>query len=154
MQRTSTMKLTSPILRDLAQQITTGNPLLGLAIANEYLTPSTPLHKAFSTQVHCRVRNGLNLSPELLDELLQGRRSGDLSPLLRGQLGKRLTFLRKRSMPTPRLVGSRESRSARRPPNRRAGQQAPRSPLTHDCRVICRLSVDAPRAGLKGVRKS
>lgn len=112
----SNMKLTSPRLRDIAQQITTGNPLLGLAVANEYLAPSTELHKALATQVRGRIQRGLSHSPEVAEELLQGKRCEELPISLRAQIGKRSSSPQKRSLPVPTAMRHRAAGEVRRAP--------------------------------------
>jgi hypothetical protein len=148
------MKLTSPILRDLAHQITTGNPLLGLAVANEYLTPSAPLHQALAAKARSRMHEGRIHSHELLDALLRGRRSAELPPILRAQLGKRSSFPQKKRSALPRQVQGLAIQGARRAPERRAGEQPPRLHVTLGSRTAHHLSLASPRAALQGVHRS
>lgn len=110
------MKLTTPILRDIAQQITTGNPLLGLAVANEYLAPSTELHKALAAQVRRRMTRGLAYSPEVAEHLLQGKRCGELPIPLRAQIGKRSSLLQGRTLPVPTAMRRHVPGGVRRAP--------------------------------------
>jgi hypothetical protein len=122
----SIMKLTTPILRDIAQQITTGNPLLGLAVANEYLAPSTELHKALATQVRGRITRGIPHSPEVAEHLLQGKRCGELPVPLRAQIGKRSSLPHGRKLPVLTAMRRRALGEARRAPAPRLLRRSPK----------------------------
>lgn len=82
------MKLTTPILKLVTHQISCGNPLWGLAVANEYLTPSDPLHRALAFNV----RRRLKTAPEhgsVFTMLAEGARRKDLPDDLAQAIGAR-----------------------------------------------------------------
>lgn len=108
------MKLTSPLLRDIATQMTQGNPLLGLAILNEYLSPSSPLHRAFVAKLHSRLLTDWEAPQELIRRLAQGEKRAQLPIPLQSKLGKKTTLLDRRALPSPRTPKRRSLRRLRR----------------------------------------
>jgi len=87
------MRLTLPRLKDISRQITDGNPWWGMVVANEYLDPSSPIHRALVTTFTEHIGGEL-FEPELAIKLISGCRFEDLSDLLKSRLGAR---------PTPRF---------------------------------------------------
>ncbi len=147
------MKLTSPLLRDIAQQVTTGNPMLGLAIANEYLAPSTALHKALATQVRGRIQKGLPHSPELAEQLLRGARSAELPAPLRAQIGKRSSLSPGCSLPAPTAMRRRTPGVMRRAPAPRMLRRA-QAPSLSQLRLSGDLSFGCMRFSCSSMRRS
>jgi hypothetical protein len=147
------MKLTTPILRDIAQQITLGNPLLGLAVANEYLRPSTPLHKALAAQVCSRINTGFPHSAQLVDQLLSGKRCSELTRPLRAELGKRSKSSRGRTLPVPTTMWRRTAGDVRRPPAPRLLRKMRALELSQ-LRVSGDLSPDCARSSCSSTRRS
>lgn len=149
----SSMELTSPILQEIAQQITCGNPLLGLAVANEYLLPSTPLHRALATQVRRRIDMGFPHSPPLVEELLRGTRCGELPHTLRAHLGKRITIMRERALPAPTIPSGRTRGGPRRAPGTRSLRRT-RPPSLSQLRLSGDLSPRCARSSCSSIRRS
>jgi hypothetical protein len=147
------MKLTTPILQDISQQITYGNPLLGLAVANEYLRPSTPLHKALAAQVCSRINKGFPHSAQLVDQLLSGKRCSELSRPLRAQIGKRSTSSRERTLPVPTIMWRRTPGDVRRPPTPRLLRRT-RAPELSQLKSSGDLSPDCARSSCSSTRRS
>lgn len=108
------MKITSPILKDLARQIASGNPMLGLALANEYLSPTTPLHRALVESFKRRLANDRVVSSRLATRLINGHRCAELPGNLRAQIGARVHFAKHHKMPHPISIHRRPLRAPHR----------------------------------------
>lgn len=154
-----TMKLTLPILKDLSHQISHGNPCWGMLVVNEYLKPSSPLHRALATQLLSRVSAINGERGELIEALVAGMPYNKLSPHLQAQVGTREVFIRGRSLPShlsskrPIRTGDRRlplttTSVVRRPIRRGVGHRAT------PARRIMNLgsSSDAPRATPRAAR--
>lgn len=99
------------LLYELSYQITTGNPLWGLALLNEYPSAPAALRTGLIGALQARLGADLDSMP-LVRTLLSGKRTGELSIPEREALGSRVVR-RGPASPTPHLR-KRSSRIARR----------------------------------------
>lgn len=99
------------LLHELSYQITTGNPLWGLALLNEYPNVPPAIRKGLIRALEARLGVGLESSP-IAQALLSGRRTGELSIAQQEAVGSRVVRQSPVS-PAPRLR-KRSSRLARR----------------------------------------
>lgn len=130
------MNLTIPRLQQIANQIAHGNPWWGLAVANEYLDTSAPMHRAFVAKVKKRLGESACRS-ELATKLINGSCLETLSEALKYEVGplchlpknhplKQITFWQRRNH--RRTV--RADRSVGRP---RPYSQCPRPLARFEC---------------------
>ena len=106
----STMKITNLILQQVSQQVAYGNPWWGLVVANEYLSPTNPLHRALVCCFHKRL--GSTANHNLVEKLVSGFRYAELPPDLRALIGIRVS-LKARDMATG--ISPRRRKRSRRP---------------------------------------
>lgn len=88
------MKLTAPILKLITDQVSQGNPLWGLALANEYLSSGDPLRRAITLVAKRRL--GTTSQPPLLSKLIEGARRDELPEDLAFAIGPRVGDTHKR----------------------------------------------------------
>jgi hypothetical protein len=157
------MNITSPILKHLSLQISEGNPWWGLAVANEYVPASSPLHHALACQFVKRVGSTSGDLQRLADQLIAGARFEELPPQLQRRIGKR-AFAIGREMPQQTLTVRRSPwRTARQAPPRLRNYKLPRQ-LTAQRQygdssrrtslLNPKIFSRAPHATLRGVRMS
>jgi hypothetical protein len=147
------MKITTPILKQIALQLTTGNPWWALVFANEYVDAGTPLHHALVQRFISRIGPTCGDRKSLADTLITGSRYNEIPPHLQPLVGKRTFPSYVRSGPQPRRVLNTLVHPLRRAPPR-VGEHQRKSP-THRPSSIRRtpgLSSLAPHATLRGVR--
>jgi hypothetical protein len=84
------MKMTPTILKHITYQITHGNPLWGLAVANEYLSPGNPIHRALVLKASGRLKDSPSAT-SILFKLKGGARRAELSRALSSRIGTRET---------------------------------------------------------------
>lgn len=106
------MKLTTPILMSLCDEITNGNPLWALTVLNEYLTPDDPIHRACVHRAKIRLRQAPQSSP-LVEQLIGGATYEQLPPELQSYVGPK-SSPRRRRLPSfqPRVLNRRRGRSS------------------------------------------
>jgi hypothetical protein len=109
--RCSANGMNMKLLLELSYQITTGNPLWGLALLNEYPDAPPALRAGLIRALQVRAGRTLESTP-LLQALLSGRRACELAPAEREALGSRV-MRHGLASPSPRLR-KRTSRIARR----------------------------------------
>jgi len=122
------MKVTQTILREIAFQISDGNPLWGLLLANEYLYPDDLLHRALVSQARRRFGSA-SLRTKLILGIMNGERACSLSSTCLARVGSRVVrsncpTIRPRAQIFPNLaapigLASRRPASRALPPNHR-----------------------------------
>ena len=157
------MNITSPILKQLALQISQGNPWWGLVVANEYVPASSPLHHALARQFVKRVGVTFGDLQRLADQLIAGAHFDELTPQLQRQIGKRAFAIGRETHLQPLTMRRSSWRTVRQAPPRVRNYKLP-SQLTaqkrsrHDSRhtslLNLKISSRALPATLRGVRMS
>lgn len=112
----SGMEMNTIILRELAYQITRGNPWWGLAVANEYMDVHAPLRRALLTQLNRRENRPL-IDAKIAEALRDGRCKAELPSEWQEQIGGRHCTVKKH---LPAFKSSQQAaRYVRRDPLRR-----------------------------------
>jgi hypothetical protein len=83
------MKTNSTILREVSYQLTNGNPLWGMLLANEYFTRDNPFRGAIVTKFKQRISSLSDISSDLVLELIEGKKRAELPEDLAGLIGQR-----------------------------------------------------------------
>jgi hypothetical protein len=126
------MKLTTPILKSLCNELAHGNPMWALIVLNEYLSPNDPLHRACVQRAKSRLSQATQ-SSELAMRLFAGATYQQLPVELQRDVGPRASN-KKPAAPffTTRTQSQRASRAAMGRRNReietrrtRPGRMAP-----------------------------
>jgi len=84
------------LLREISFQLSRGNALWGLALANRYLGPSDPLRKAFATRAMQRLDGAMRME---MTALLEGALLADLPQEQQLAVGTRARRLNERATP-------------------------------------------------------
>ena len=110
------MQITQTLLTEVSFQVSDGNPLWGLALANEYLSPSEPLHIALVQRVRSRL-HPRDFQQPLAKRLCAGERAKDLPQALQLLVGSRVMQRSPSEYGSPRCrrLGAPHLRAPRRP---------------------------------------
>ena len=109
------MKLTQLILTTISRELSNGNPWWALVVANEYLEPTSQLHKVLVKLFKGRVDE----DSDLTRRIHSGARYADLSAAERDRVGSRATFHRPSILALPCNRTERRHACGRRSPVRR-----------------------------------
>ena len=83
------MKTNSAILREVSYQLTNGNPLWGMLLANEYFSRDNPFRGAIVVKFKQRVSSLSGINSGLALELINGRKLAELPGDLADLIGQR-----------------------------------------------------------------
>jgi|GEM_PF-2416080 len=83
------MKTNSAILREVSYQLTNGNPLWGMLLANEYFTRDNPFRGAIVVKFKQRVSSLSCINRGLALELINGKKRAELPGDLADLIGQR-----------------------------------------------------------------
>ena len=98
------MKTNSAVLREVSYQLTSGNPLWGMLLANEYFNRDNPFRAAIITKFKQRISSSNGINNELALKLIEGKKRAELAEDIAHLIGQRAIKRSRSVISSSRLI--------------------------------------------------